>query len=118
MTDKLTLSDCFKYPNAKVIPADIGKWSGWIKSIDIEHKMLVVSLKGFYPEVHMDVHIADCKLILRDISELTGKEKNYIGKTMGLLSIISKDRIELIDYLRSINIDIDRFLECGKAVKE
>jgi len=135
MTDKLTLSDCFKYPNAKVIPADIGKWSGWIKSIDIEHKMLVVSLKGFYPEVHMDVHIADCKLILRDISELTDEEKeyaeyNYFFEECGdwanicevfkcaLGTFDGNNSVELADYLRSINVDIDGFFKCGKAVKE
>jgi hypothetical protein len=137
MTDKLTLSDCFKYPNAKVIPADIGKWSGWIKSIDIEHKMLVVSLKGFYPEVHMDVHIADCKLILRDISELTGEEKKYINdnfvyelfkdalgennyNSFDELFAVCDNKVELINYLRSKNIMIEPedWFKQGKAVKD
>jgi len=108
MTDKLTLSDCFKYPNASLINKlglKCENLTEFISATDGQDLDFTLQDDGF-------------KLILRDISELTGKEKNYIGKTMGLLSIISKDRIELIDYLRSINIDIDRFLECGKAVKE
>jgi len=130
MTDKLTLQDCLKYYKAEIIPADIGMWSGWIKSIDLEGKMLVISLKGYYPEVDMEVPIADCKLTLRDISELTDEEKQHIDKLACFSPIryiiyesneydysLMEDDLQIFDYLRSINIDIDGFLQSGKAVK-
>lgn len=126
--NKLTLEDILKYYKAEIIPAEKGEWSGWIKSIDLEHKMLVVSLKGFYPEVHMDVHISDCKLILRDIEQLTDEERKHIMKlslnplrfpvlAFGTLDFFEDDK-NVFDYLRSINIDIDGFLASGKAVKD
>ena len=70
--------------------------------------------------------IMDCKLKLRPLSDLTGEGKDALLDlyTEGL-SILQKEDTyhfqasqKVVDYLRSINIDIDGFIEAGKAVAE
>ena len=131
---KLTLEDCLKYPKAKVISADKGEWAGWISVIHLKSKSLTVILKGHFPEIEMRVNISDCKLILRDISQLTDEEKaqllenhlNDQGRDILKRSSYSYGNFEnrlyeldvkQTDYLRSISVDIDNFLKSGKAVK-
>lgn len=84
-------------------------------------------------------HISDCKLILRPLSRLTEDEKKYMDSkkwicnkaddfwngfentAIQLIQIAyAKNRIEVIDYLRSINIDIESpsLFERGIAVYE
>ena len=77
--------------------------------------------------------IMDCKLKLRPLSDLTEGEKIEINKMIrpfkitqeiGLNEILRDIKFygyslkKLFDYLRSINIDIDGFIEAGKAVAE
>lgn len=142
MTNKLTLQDCFKYPNAKVIEYDFyntGQSREYKNIMDYINKH-----KEYYDFTKL---LFNCKLILRDITQLTDEEKEHIAetylndsfdnshipKTNGksvasiqniqeqitlILEICSFEQIvEFIDYLRSINIDIDCFLQSGKAVK-
>ena len=125
MTDnKLTLADCFKYPNAKV------KTRNNIVSN-------IYSLIIFNGEMSIEyvLNVYDCKLILRDIGNLTNEEKKHIlnsfvfelfndsagesnWDSFNELFAICENKMGLIDYLRSINIDIDRFIASGKAVKD
>lgn len=136
--NKLTLQDFCKYNKAKV---KNGKDINEIERIDFYDNM-------FKTEFGDWIFAKNCKLILRDITQLTDEEKEHIAetylndsfdnshipKTNGksvasiqniqeqitlILEICSFEQIvEFIDYLRSINIDIDGFLESGKAVKE
>ena len=87
-------------------------------------------------DIFNDYYVCNCKLILRDISELTDEERKHILNnfifdlyidTVGISEIVwdnfndllacCEHRKESMDYLRSINIDIDGFLQSGKAVK-
>jgi hypothetical protein len=127
--EKLTLQDCFKYPNARIInkDKDIIVYSGiyyWI-----------------WASVLGTMNISDCKLILRPLkNSLVQAEKDYLLKTFlkpndydfdclffdeieesiaFLLDILPFNMVaKLIDYLRSINIDIDGLQERGVAVYE
>lgn len=128
MTDKLTLQDCFKYPEAPLI-SQLGlkceNLTEFIKAVDGHDLEFILQDDDF-------------KLILRDISELTDEEIKKChdlsfwdrqGQSMEERRIIidvkqerwecslSKSERDLTDYLRSINIDIDGFLKSGKAVK-
>ena len=75
----------------------------------------------------------NCKLILRDIPQLTDEEKQYIidKNFMHNIEVLfeydineiirntySNKTIKLIDYFREIGIDIDGMFASGKAVKE
>ncbi len=128
--EKLTLEDCFKYPNAMVQFETDEVRTGFIRKIDFKaDRQLVIECipVSFY---HSDV--SDCKLQLRSIADLTEEESINVDRldseNMGLelripyhsdltfFNYNEGDKL-IFDYLRSINIDIDGFLECGKAVK-
>jgi len=125
MTEKLTLEDCFKYYKATII-YEQEKFFG---------------IGDFFRCSNPTLNISDCKLILRDISQLTGEEKKYIFRnylinvefqyvqwdSFNHLSMYAVDvdvdlnyTGELIDYLRKKNIMIEKpdWFEIGKAVKE
>lgn len=115
MTEKLTIADCFKYPNAEIIyTAKAGRRMG-------------VKLDSFFSEMSAKYLLPNCKLILRDISQLTDEEKgicNSFNKNASLTkilfvgkSLLTDSSRDLTDYLRSIKIDIDNFIASGKAVK-
>ena len=138
MTDnKLTLQDCFKYPFAKIVRFDL------VLGVKID---TFYSIQDFIEEsaryaLISDKEISNCKLIRRDISELTDEEMEKISndylfvkcysvklfnELFGIISvgklinyIANKENLllPLFDYLRSINIDIDGFIKSGKAVK-
>ena len=140
MTDnKLTLADCLKYPNAKILdytgskdnPNDYRNIYDYIYK---QGQLDGMNLEEITEDIFNDYYICNCKLILRDISELTDEEKKHIlnnfifdlfkdaigesnWNSFDELFAICENKMGLIDYLRSINIDIDGFLKSGKAVK-
>jgi hypothetical protein len=81
----------------------------------------------------MEFEISNSKLQLRQLSSLTDEEKEYIHDNFivkGLSTVRIYETLEsmlnhcyadtkhkLIDYLRSINIDIDNLFESGEAEK-
>jgi hypothetical protein len=120
-TEKLTLRDCFKYPNARIKDGSI-VWDN-ITNFIMEES-----------ELH---HNLDWKLILRPLSSLTDEEKSKIKKIyftpniksddVGYLAFkvdgcseeqIWYDDIKIADYLRSISIDIDSLQERGLCIYE
>ena len=120
MADKLTLSDCMKYPNAPLIN-QLGlkckNLTEFIKATDGQDLDFILQDDGF-------------KLILRSIKQLTDEERKHIDRLACINPIryviyeskeldyaIMKDDLQICDYLRSINIDIDDYLLSGKAVK-
>ena len=127
MTDnKLTLQDCFKYPEAPLI-----------SQLGLKYENLTEFIKAVDGhDLEFILQDDDFKLILRDIGDLTDEERKhilnnfifdlYIG-TVGISEIVwdnfddllacCEQRKESIDYLRSINIDIYGYLKSGKAVK-
>lgn len=127
MTDnKLTLQDCFKYPEAEIRHNSGGSFKSVfeliIKSYDVN--MSTLYMLADY----------DCKLILRDISELTDEEKKYINDnfvyelledeesiwfSFDELCSECEDKLGLINYLREKNIIIESedWFKQGKAVK-
>ena len=133
MTDKLTLQDCFKYPNAKIIKYDILN-----SGRTVIYDNIIRLIENYESGYHIIVH--NCKLILRDITELTDEEKQHIAKEylfgvnpdrdiweIGKLIYRSmntyNDRdntIPLINYLRSKNILVEPedWFKQGKAVRE
>ena len=128
MTEKLTLEDCFKYPKAPLInqlKLRCENLTEFIKAVDGHDLEFILQDDGF-------------KLILRDIEQLTDKEIKKChdisfwdreGLSMEERRILidvkqerwecslSKSERDLADYLRSIGVDIDGFIESGKAVK-
>jgi len=102
--EKLTLEMCFKYPNAKFRELYEGKW-------DIHNSVIDYAA---YLSNHEPEDLAErFKLILRPIESLTDEEKKIYDKLDK--KIYKKD---IIDYCRSINIDIDDLQEKGVAVYE
>ena len=143
MTDnKLTLQDCCKYPNAKILdytgskdnPNDYKNIYDYVHTLGSFDSR---NLEDTTEDIFNDYYVCNCKLILRELGELTDEERKhilnnfifelYIG-TVGISEIVwnnfddilacCENRKESIDYLRSINIDIDGFLQSGKAVKK
>lgn len=134
MNEKLTLADCFKYPNAKVFYDNIQYEIHYI----LKYTELVWLKTGVFEEGKDagDIPISDCKLILRPLSDLTEGESNYCEKLErefpNQYYTVNKKycrnerdkvrlhfrNIKIVDYLRSINIDIDGFIEAGKAVSQ
>jgi len=128
MTDKLTLSDCFKYPNASLINKlglKCENLTEFISATDGQDLDFTLQDDGF-------------KLILREITDLTDKEikkchdialwdgdgvpiderRILIDEKLKFWDCsLSKAERDLADYLEEINIDIHGFLKSGKAVK-
>lgn len=124
---KLTIRDAMLYPNAKA-RYEGNDWN--ITKLEIEKDLLFLSIN-----INKEIwaKCSDCKLKLRPLSDLTGEEKIEINKMIrpfkitqeiGLNEILRDIKFygyslkKLFDYLRSINIDIDGFIEAGKAVAE
>lgn len=129
MTEKLTLDDCYKYPNTR-IKADTKDFKN----------VFTFTIYSFNSNLSSNQILREenCKLILRSIEQLTDAEKIYINdnlfyelfkNTVSLnanavwnsldeLLAVCGDKTALIDYLRSISVDIDGMIASGKAVKE
>jgi len=115
--EKLTLQDCFKYPNARIkFKRDNEQW------IDV-HSFIY----DYYSIGEPTFSIEDCKIQLRPLSSLTVEEKKIIWAIENTTIEIKKEKsvvvlnmrnVETSDYLRSINIDIDNLQEKGVAVYE
>ena len=133
-TEKLTIWDVMKYPNAGIM-TEFGKSA--INKILIGAEALTLWMHDRPVEYLKTVGVEHCQLILRSIDQLTEDEKKY------LITICSEDKeifsmdtlfdeqyreyffasldnfhLLAVNHLRSINIDIDGFIESGKAVKE
>ncbi len=126
--NKLTLEDCFKYPEAPLInqlKLRCENLTEFIKAVDGHDLEFILQDDGF-------------KLILRDISQLTDEEKkhivenflcfqeNYKTFSCGVEYLFNCSfnettnySVELADYLRKKNIMIENpnWFEIGKAVK-
>ena len=120
--NKLTLEDCFKYYKATII-YEQEKFFG---------------IGDFFRCSNPTLNISDCKLILRDIPQLTDEEKQYIVKNFVFVSWNVFEKLtelnltvlmgycwflklrDLFDYLREKNIMIEKpdWFEIGKAVKD
>lgn len=125
MTDnKLTLQDCFKYPEAPIKHS-----SGKIKSVF----ELIIWAYNLNLSVSFILKNYECKLILRDITQLTDGEKEYLSKFLSItyrevekylngqemLNFAFKESLHIADYLREHNIMIEKpdWFKSGKAVK-
>ena len=100
----LTINDAMKYPNAG------------IKNEICTYQSIIALICNEPYQTGINNNLANCKLQLRPLSSLTEQENenakvNYWDKS-------SIAGINLIDYLRSINIDIDGFEKEGKATYE
>jgi len=129
MSEKLTLADIMKYPEAKILQGGFVHYG----ILQLYDEVIKECNDLEYGEPLDEIHhnIEECQLVLRSIDELTDAEKKCIDNICGKLSwenwqrsfegiytILSNKKIlELFDYLRSRNIDIDGFIENGKAVK-
>jgi len=115
--EKLTLQDCYKYPNAKIKGKEC---FGSIESFSIKS-----TIEWYRGDKNLD--ISEYKVVLRSIDKLKEEEKDTIDN----ITMYDKELLELgtivdyrhysiavMDYLRSINIDIDGFIDNGKAVKK
>ena len=111
MNEKLTLQDCFKYPKARI------KYNS-AKTESCE------SIDSFLTYSHLHKRdISDCKLILRPLSSLTDEEKEILlPKYDEAIKIAENNDTHsfessklIVDYYRSINIDIDGLQERGIA---
>ncbi len=132
MSNLLTYQDCFKYPESRLI-YPISK---------VEHKNIesFFNAKLVYPQY--TYCISDCKIILRDISQLMDDEKEYMKKYFGnrmvgmkvfdwkevcgdfglsyLMGFIqTRYIVELVDYLRRKGVMVERedWFKIGKAVR-
>lgn len=122
---KLTIRDAMLYPNAKA-RYEGNDWN--ITKLEIEKDLLFLSIN-----INKEIwaKCSDCKLILRPLSDLTEGEMreldciSYSSFEKYDLEVRDQEYVELdlasvrlADYLRSISIDIDGFIEAGKAVAE
>ncbi len=118
--EKLTLRECFLYPKARIIfKRDNEQWT------DVESFVY-----DYYSIDEPTFSINDCLLQLRPLSRLTEYEhyelKNIIISDTDNDIEINHDYFKYLysahkkalDYLRSINIDIDGLQERGIAVYE
>lgn len=107
--EKLTLEIAMKYPNAKLI-----------SDRNINYNNLEAFIRGKYYALWLktddSIHISDYKLILRPIESLTEEENKMVDKLS--YDKVPYEFLSRINYLRSINIDIDGLEEKGLAVYE
>ncbi len=143
MTDnKLTLQDCCKYPKATILdytgskdnPNDYKNIYDYIYKQGLLDGM---NLEETAEDIFNDYYICNCKLILRDITQLTGEEKKYINdnfvyelfkdaagennwNSFNELFAVCENKLGLINYLREKNIMIEPedLFKQGKAVKD
>jgi len=105
MKTKLTIDDCFKYPNAKIRRYEKRKAVNEYKNI-MELLNLQFCKNGFQT-VDINKHLSKCKLVLKDVSKLY-KEVFYFGERIFY--------VRESDKLRADNFDIDGMQESERAV--
>ena len=124
--DKLTFRDALLYPKATITSVPLIHMFSDVKVlIEYAHENMLT--------IQEIIDFNNLKLILRDISQLTDEEKQYIidKNFMHNIEVLfeydineiirntySNKTIKLIDYFREIGIDIDGMFASGKAVKE
>jgi len=121
--EKLTLQDCFKYPNATIVRFLSTLHTGTKKYSLLEFVNTNFVIRTGHGK--SEISISDCKLILRPLSSLTDEEKGRLNllerrfpKMDDTSETFRKHYQKQSDYLRSINIDIDNLQEKGVAVYE
>ena len=112
MKTKLTLTDCFKYPNAKIRRYEKRKAVNEYKNI-MELLHLQFCKNGFQT-VDLNKHLAKCKLVLKDAVKEVELKRIPFEKNILYLSDVNP----LISKLRAGNFDIDGMEESGRAVYE
>ena len=112
MKTKLTIYDCFKYPNAVIREYKNGKQleGEYINILQlITFKCLTVWNEPNKQIKDANKYLSNCKLVLKDAFETIKSTR------------VSFDKIymsELIDNLRADNYDIDEMKDTGRAVYE
>lgn len=106
MKTKLTINDCFKYPNAKIRRYEKCKAVNEYKNImELLHLQFC---KNSFQTVDINKRLSKCKLVLKDTSKII--KVFYFGARIFYLSESDK--------LRAGNFDIDGLEQSGKAVYE
>lgn len=111
MKTKLTIYDCFKYPNAVIREYKNGKQiEGEYKNILqlISFKCLTVWNESGKQIKDVNKYLSKCKLVLKDMTEL--QENGY--DLLNTVRTVESDRLRLLNY------DIDGMKESGKAIYE
>jgi hypothetical protein len=126
--EKLSLQDCFKYPNARINDYTSSKDSPNEHGNIFKYIYSCAEFDGaniqFTNQTDFnDYYISNCKLILRPLSSLTVDEEikamEFVVKSTMVRHLnLPQHEQKKFDYLRSISIDIDNFIECGKAIAE
>ena len=121
-TEKLTLKDWQLYPNAK------GSMSFKANDFMINNiEEFIIFREKNSGTILRSLDISKWKLQLRPIESLTEEEMLKVDEIivnderefLHLSTIlIQMKQVNIADYLRSINIDIDGFIASGKAVAE
>ena len=112
MKTKLTLTDCFKYPNAKIRRYEKRKAVNEYKNI-MELLHLQFCKNGFQT-VDINKHLSNCKLVLKDAFEIIKSIRVPFDDKVIYMSELNP----LIEKLRADNYDIDGLEQSGRAVYE
>ena len=117
MKTKLTIYDCFKYPNAVIREYKNGKQieGEYINILQlITFKCLTVWNESDKQIKDVNKYLSKCKLVLKDAVKIVETKRiSFENKTLYLSELNP-----LIDKLRADNYDIDSMKETGRAVYE
>lgn len=117
MKTKLTIYDCFKYPNAVIREYKNGKQiEGEYKNILqlISFKCLTVWNEPNKQIKDVNKHLSKCKLVLKDANEIIKSIRVPFYDKVIYMSELNP----LIENLRADNYDIDEMKDTGRAVYE
>lgn len=112
MKTKLTLSDCYKYPNAKIRKYEKQKVVNEYR--DIMELLHLQFCKNGYKTVDVNKHLSKCKLVLKDANEIIKSIRVPFYDKVIYMSELNP----LIENLRADNYDIDGMKDTGRAVYE
>ena len=111
MKTKLTLTDCYKYPNAKIRGYEKGRCVVEYRDIT---EFLYLKFSCSYRNVDIHERLSKCKLVLKDAFEIIKSIRVPFDDKVIYMSELNP----LIDKLRADNFDIDGMKESGRAVYE
>ena len=116
MKTKLTLTDCYKYPNAVIREYKRDKVIHEYKNLLelLAFKCVTVWIKPKYQLKEANKYLAKCKLVLKDAVKEVELKRIPFEKNILYLSDVNP----LISKLRAGNFDIDGMEESGRAVYE
>jgi hypothetical protein len=128
----MKIETAMKYPNARIVR--YGEEMPFKKCSDYENILSLIVENVHHAYNYGEILKDNVKLQLRQLSSLTDAEKEYIHDNFivkGLSTVRIYETLEsmlnhcyadtkhkLIDYLRSISIDIDNLIESGEAENE